>query len=115
VTGELLTAGSGELELLGLGSATLTEGTTTPFGGFHSTTYGRWEPAPWLEESISGDSPTAWGVHETGSADGKTRIEGENVTVAGIELALAFRPGGATLSAIFAGKTRLFTAGQEQA
>ena len=115
VTGELLTAGSGELELLGLGSATLTEGTTTPFGGFHSTTYGRWEPAPWLEESVSGDSPTAWGVHETGSADGKTCIEGENVTVAGIELALAFRRGGATLSATFAGKTRLFTAGQEQA
>jgi len=37
------------------------------------------------------------------------------VTVAGIQLGLDFRPGGATLSATFSGRTRLFTAGQEQA
>lgn len=114
LAGGQLSVDSAELQLAGLGSATVTEAATSPFGGFHSTTYGRWEPAPWLEGSVSGDSPTVWGVHEVGSADGQACVDAGTVTVADIRLALAFRPGGATLSATFAGKTRLYTAGQEQ-
>lgn len=101
-----LTVHSDELQLCGLDPAMLTHGVTSPFGGFHSSTYGQWEPAPWLEKSVSGNLPTAWGVHVSGSADNEACIDGEIVRVAGIELGLVFSPTGATLSAAFEGKTR---------
>ena len=111
--GGRLKVDSDELQLTGLGRAAQSKGASSPFGGFHSTTYGRWEPALWLEESVSGDSPTAWGVHEIDSVDNEACINGDVVTVAGIELNLTFHPREATLRATFSGKTHLLTAGEE--
>jgi hypothetical protein len=114
VVSDRLMVDSEELQLTGLASAAQSKAAASPFGGFHSTTYGRWEPALWLEERISGASPTTWGVHEIGSVEHEASINGEAVTVAGVELHLTFYLGGATLRATLSGKTHHLIAGKER-
>jgi hypothetical protein len=102
-----------DLALTGLEGTTITNGAQAPFGGSFSRTYGCWQPAPWLEQAISGSGPTTWGVAIAGATNHTPTTDGTVVHVAGVDLSLEFRPGGATLSATFLGKTRLFTAGEE--
>lgn len=69
-------------DLCGLGSDIL-QGEETPFRGWHSETYGQWEPSTWTEVKLSGKSH-AWGlgITEIERADDSVCVDGTNYRVA---------------------------------
>jgi hypothetical protein len=95
----------------GLAGGSAVEGQEQPFAGWHSTTYGRWEPATWLERSVGGTAATVWGVARPGSTEHEAAIHGCRVTVAGIEMGMEFRPSCASMVVRAEGRTRIHTAG----
>ena len=99
------------LAVRGLEGGSAVEGQEQPFAGWHSTTYGRWEPATWLERSVCGTAATVWGVARPGSTEHEAAIHGCRVTVAGIEMGMEFRPSGASMVVRAEGRTRIHTAG----
>ena len=105
----------GILTLRGLENAKTTRAVEHPFGGWHSATYGRWEPAPWLEQSVGGNEPTTWGVALPGTAGHDVTIEGVEVSLAGLRLCVDFLTDGATMSVTVNGKTQIHTAGTDGA
>lgn len=109
--GQLRLTDGASLVVSGLDDATCVEGRDQPFAGWHSPTYGSWEPAPWLERSVSGPAPSAWGVARPGSAGHEVVVEAGRVTVARIELGVEFRSGGTTMIISADGRTRMYPTG----
>lgn len=107
--------GGETLALRGLGEATTTSGADNPFAGSHSVTYGRWEPAPWLEQSVGGSEPTSWGVAVPGATGHDVIVDDGVVHVAGLELGLSFLAEGASMSLTVDGKRRIHIAGTDRA
>ncbi|MBE3074015.1 MAG: heparinase II/III family protein [Actinobacteria bacterium] len=102
------------LTLRGLEKAKTTQGSEHPFGGSHSFTYGRWEPAPWLEQSVDGQEPTSWGVALPGTTGHEVSVDAGEVTVAGLKLGLTFLTDGASMSITEGGRTQIHTAGTDR-
>jgi hypothetical protein len=114
VLGDDGVSGRPTIALNGLEGASVIEGEQKPFGGWHSATYGEWRPAPWLEYSVTGPRATTWGASERSAAAHAVMVDGTLVNVGGIGIDVDFRPGGATLSVSFAGKSSLSIAGKAQ-
>ncbi|MCO1653880.1 heparinase II/III domain-containing protein [Pseudonocardia humida] len=111
VRNELHLAHCPGLVVRGLQGGSAVEGQEQPFAGWHSTTYGQREPATWLERSVSGTAATVWGVARRWSTAHDATVDGDQVTVAGIEMGMEFRPGGASMVVRVGGRTRIHTAG----
>lgn len=107
-----LQVGDQELSIHGLDGASQTQGSDHPFGGSYSQTYGSWQPAPWLEQEVTGSGPTAWGVGATTSDRHEVSISDGHVSIGTTVLSLDFREGGASLTVTSDGRTRLYTAGE---
>jgi hypothetical protein len=76
-------------QLFGLEGATITCGEWKPFQGWHSDTYGRWEPAPWLVRKFNRPGPVVWGI--AGTADAKDLVTlDEAVTVGRVTVEATF-------------------------
>ncbi|MEV1328685.1 heparinase II/III family protein [Micromonospora costi] len=56
-----LVAGGSKVDLFGLDGSDVVRGRSAPFAGWHSRTYGRWEPATWITVESRGDS-LVWGL-----------------------------------------------------
>ncbi|MFF0152243.1 heparinase II/III family protein [Micromonospora sp. NPDC005203] len=61
VDDDTLILGGTKLGLFGLDGHQAVRGRSTPFAGWHSRTYGRWEPATWLAAQSRGDT-ALWGL-----------------------------------------------------
>ncbi|MEU4398938.1 heparinase II/III domain-containing protein [Micromonospora orduensis] len=60
VEDDTLVAGDSKLHLFGLDGHQAVRGRSTPFAGWHSRTYGRWEPATWITAQSRADT-AVWG------------------------------------------------------
>jgi hypothetical protein len=79
----------GEVRLLGLDGASVRRGEQKPFQGWHSATYGQWEPAPWLVREVKQPGPVVWGM--TTDADlNDPETTGEAVTIGPVTLVTTF-------------------------
>jgi hypothetical protein len=107
-----LRVGVADLVLHGLDDARRTQGSDDPFGGSYSGTYGRWEPALWLEKTVAGPGPSTWGVGMANMDQPEVRASDGQVSIGGTVLSLAFREGGASMTVTQDGTTRLYTAGE---
>ncbi|MBG6066715.1 heparinase II/III domain-containing protein [Micromonospora ureilytica] len=61
VRNDTLVAGESKLHLFGLDGHEAVRGRSAPFAGWHSRTYGRWEPATWITAE-SRDDTVVWGL-----------------------------------------------------
>lgn len=61
VDGNVLVTGASKVELVGLDSHTVVRGQAAPFAGWHSRTYGHWEPASWIITE-SHAATAVWGL-----------------------------------------------------
>jgi hypothetical protein len=87
-----LVVGGRAVATFGLDGSTAVRGRTEPFAGWHSRTYGRWEPATWL--TIERDRPRPWGF-------GTPRHHPDHPTVVdGFAYGVRWEPAAATLTAV---------------
>lgn len=73
------------------------QGSTEPWGGWHSRTYGSLEPASWLLLTGRVDGPVLWALHE--AADPPVRLDGDDLVVSGMVLRPVWEDGQVTLGA----------------
>jgi hypothetical protein len=59
-----LPPGGDPAQLFGLSAAVITKGQPEPFLGWHSATYGEWQPSQWLRLAASASDLPAWGAGE---------------------------------------------------
>ncbi|MBY8874831.1 heparinase II/III-family protein [Micromonospora sp. PLK6-60] len=90
VAGGTLVAGDSKLDLFGLDGHSTVRGRSTPFGGWHSRTYGRWEPATWITVENRADT-MVWGLGRV------ARSQSEAGVLDGLRLAVTWSPAAATL------------------
>jgi hypothetical protein len=76
-------------QVFGLGGATSVTGSESPFAGWHSETYGAWQPAPWL---TTDHAPKVWGVGAQPEWSGDAAV-----TIDGLLLEAAWTADGGTL------------------
>ncbi|MFG1652327.1 heparinase II/III family protein [Micromonospora sp. NPDC049275] len=91
VENDALVTGDTKLDLFGLDGYEAVRGRSTPFAGWHSRTYGRWEPATWLTTETPADT-VAWGL---GTVPGPRP---DATTLDGLRYEVAWTDGGATLT-----------------
>nr|WP_230416674.1 heparinase II/III family protein [Micromonospora tarapacensis] len=92
VEADTLVNGECKLGLFGLDGYTATRGRAAPFAGWHSRTYGRWEPTTWITVESRADT-AVWGLGTVpGPPPGPDALDGLRFEVAwtraGAELAV---------------------------
>ncbi|MGC0249399.1 heparinase II/III domain-containing protein [Pseudactinotalea sp. Z1748] len=97
-----------EIVAFGLSAAEVNAGSTCPFRGWYSPTYGRWEPAQWLTVRNTAKQTTAWGFYEHGSA--LPVCERGAWTVGSVRFSVDFRSKGVELSILVGGVEHLMNA-----
>ncbi|MFI2711450.1 heparinase II/III family protein [Micromonospora sp. NPDC018662] len=76
VDGDVLVVGGRKVGLFGLADPTPVRGRSDPFAGWHSHTYGQWEPATWITADSREDT-AVWGVGTApGSGVGPAALDG---------------------------------------
>ncbi|MFD6754209.1 heparinase II/III domain-containing protein [Micromonospora gifhornensis] len=90
VEGNTLVSGGTKVDLFGLPGHTLVRGRSTPFAGWHSHTYGSWEPATWITVEDRADT-TVWGL---GAVPGTPQAH----ALDGLGFAVTWQPTSASLA-----------------
>jgi hypothetical protein len=75
VRDDLLVAGDSEVKLFGLPERSTVRGQSTPFAGWHSRTYGSWEPATWISSHSRSDTEV-WGLGELPESQAPGTVDG---------------------------------------
>ncbi|MET0419790.1 MAG: hypothetical protein ABW022_27550, partial [Actinoplanes sp.] len=91
VENDMLIADGTKLGLFGLDGHEALRGRSTPFAGWHSRTYGRWEPATWITSESRADT-AVWGL---GAIPGSQPDPND---LDGLRLEVAWSAGGASLT-----------------
>ncbi|MFC0003686.1 heparinase II/III domain-containing protein [Micromonospora siamensis] len=89
--GDTMTVGESKVGLFGLAGHSTVRGRSTPFAGWYSRTYGRWEPATWITAE-SRAATTVWGL---GTAPG---LRGGPDDLDGLRFAVTWSRTGACLA-----------------
>lgn len=82
-TAHSLAIGGQELRVRLPGTVRIARGEQAPFLGWHSKTYGAWEPCDWLMAEGAQSGPLVWAI-----GDVSTRVEGSSVVVSGVSLSI---------------------------
>jgi hypothetical protein len=69
--------GGSALTVLLPGRGRVLEGSTEPFAGWSSATYGTWQPAPWLRCTGTLDGPVVWSVALAGADAAESARDGD--------------------------------------
>lgn len=77
------------------GSPTLVEGQEAPWRGWHSDTYGQWEPAPWIIVEGNAQGPVWWSIGSVAEVS----ATGDTVRIGDLTLLAEWHPQAAHLHA----------------
>ncbi|MEV6692356.1 heparinase II/III family protein [Micromonospora sp. NPDC051196] len=91
IDGNTLVTGGSKVDLLGLPGHTVARGRSTPFAGWHSRTYGSWEPATWITVEDQADT-AVWALGAVPGTPPDTHA------LDGLAFAVTWHHGGACLA-----------------
>jgi hypothetical protein len=109
----LISADGTELQLDSPGQARVARGQNEPFEGWHSSTYGTWEPASWLTYETPHRAVSYWSVSDGPSPS--VRVRAESVEVADVSFHIGFHDDGTRVTAAHAGTRQVLHLGKGRA